>query len=259
MYGRADKDPLVMYYDETVGTSGKAEINWYLTKINQYGGPVLDLGCGTGRIALLVARQGYNVVGIDKSEGMLTLFKRKLKKEPVDIQKRISIKKGSLSSFHLNQHFNTIICVDAFFHNLTIEEQMNCLLCVKNHLNPEGRFVFNIPNPNCEFLLKCADPESSFHERQTYTLANGNRVRIEEAHHIDFLEQTITTRLRYTMINQEGEHPSQESWWKTRYLFQYEAVHLLHRCGLDVESIVGDYENGPVTPKSYLIFQVKAQ
>lgn len=258
MYGRADKDPLVKYYDETVGLSGKAELEWYLAKIDQYGGPVLDLACGTGRIALLAAKQGYNVVCIDNSEGMLTLFKKKLLKESVAIQKKIVILNGLMSHFNLHQQFGTIICVDAFFHNITVEEQIACLVCVKNHLNPEGRFVFNIPNPNCEFLLKCADSNNTFHERKTYTLANGNHIRVEEAQKINFLEQTITTQLRYTVINKK-EHCCEESWWKTRYVFLYEAVHLLHRCGLEVESMVGDYENGPITTKSQLIFQAKAQ
>jgi len=72
------------------------------------------------------------------------------------------------------------------------------------------------------------------------------------------VEQSIKTRLRFTRTTPAGEEVERkESWWKTRYLYQYEAVHLLARCGLDVESIVGDYNSGPVTTKSQLIFQVK--
>jgi hypothetical protein len=48
-----------------------------------------------------------------------------------------------------------------------------------------------------------------------------------------------------------------ESTWTTRYLFRYEAVHLLYRCGFEVEAIVGNYRDGPVTEGSQLIFQVK--
>jgi hypothetical protein len=61
-----------------------------------------------------------------------------------------------------------------------------------------------------------------------------------------------------TRFNKDGAKiETEESWWKTRYLFQYEAIHLLYRCGFEVESLAGDYNNGPVTTNSQLIFQVK--
>jgi len=256
MYGLEDEDPIVKYYDETLALSGESEITWYLEKVKTYGGPVLDLACGTGRIALLLANQGHEVVGIDDSEGMLTIFEKKLQKEPPEIQKRILAQRGKMSDFHLNRKFGTIVCVDAFFHNITVEEEIKCLLCVKDHLKKEGRFLFNIPNPNCEFLLKCASPEGNvFKERKSYVLPKGDTIRIEEAHETNLLNQTIVTKLRYTRVKDGITLESEESWWKTRYLFQYEAVHLLYRCGFEVEDIVGDYENGPVTETSQLIFQ----
>lgn len=78
MYGPDDTDPVVKHYDETVGISGESELNWYLEKVKLFGGPVLDLACGTGRIALLLSERGYDVVGIDDSEGMLSIFRKKL-------------------------------------------------------------------------------------------------------------------------------------------------------------------------------------
>jgi len=258
MYGLEDTDPIVKYYDETVGICGESEINWYLEKVKTYGGPVLDLACGTGRIALLLLQQGYKVWCIDDSEGMLTLFQKKLQNEPVDVQERLTIQKKKMSDFHLTRKFKSIICVDAFFHNLTVKEEIDCLLCVAAHLNPEGRFFFNIPNPNFEFLLKCAGPQGKvYRERKSYPLKSGKVVLIEEAFNADLLEQTIVTKLCYTKMNKGVTVETEESQWKIRYLFQYEAVHLLYRCGFEVESIVGDYDNGPVTTSSQLIFQAR--
>lgn len=257
MYRSEDEDPVVRYYDETLAISGKSETNWYLKKVDTYGGPVLDLACGTGRIALLLLQQGFDVTCIDSSEGMLTILKKKLKKEP-HLQKKVHIQKSKMSDFHVNTKFSTIICCDAFYHNLTAEEEIQCFVCVARHLTREGRFVFNIPNPTCEFLLKCAHEEGQkFRKRQSYSLSTGDTVVIEESCKADLLNQTILTKLRYTIVRDGIRSDPEESWWKIRYLFQYEAIHLLYRCGFEVESVVGDYTNGPVTETSQLIFQAK--
>jgi hypothetical protein len=72
------------------------------------------------------------------------------------------------------------------------------------------------------------------------------------------LDQSISTTLRITRYDAEGNEVEKgESSWTARYLFRYEAVHLLYRCGFMVEALVGDYRNGPVTEKGQLIFDVK--
>ncbi|MGD2248939.1 MAG: class I SAM-dependent methyltransferase [Candidatus Methanofastidiosia archaeon] len=255
MYGPEDEDPVVQYYDETLAMGSPVEIGWFLDKVKEFGGPVLDIGCGTGRIALEIARKGYTVVGVDSSEGMLSIFKKKLFKEPEKIQKRVSIYTGDMGSFDVNKKFQTILCVDAFFHNVTVAEEIKCLQKVKTHLNFDGRFIFNIPNPNCEFLMKRAD---AYTERGTYPLETGDTLKIEEAQDIDVLTQVIVTYLRYIRMDSAGKVVDmKESSWKSRYLYYYEAVHLLYRCGFEVESVVGDYRNSPVDSGSQLIFQVK--
>lgn len=258
MYGREDEDPVVQYYDETLAVSDSKDIEWYLYKVKMFGGPVLDLACGTGRVALFIAQQGYKVVGIDSSEGMLTLFRRKLSEQQRHVQERISLHKEEMSHFDINQKFRTIICCDAFFHNTTVEEEIDCLLCVARHLTPEGRVLFNIPNPTLELLTQWAHPEGQkFRERKTYCLTTGETLLIEESNVSNLSEQTVETRLRYTKIGKGKLSEPEESSWKIRYMFQYEAVHLLSRCGFQIESLVGDYDNGPVTGGSQLIFQAQ--
>ena len=66
MYGSKTEDPIVRYYDETVGTSGKREVEWYLTKAHSFGDPILDIACGTGRMSILLAKKGHNIVAFDR-------------------------------------------------------------------------------------------------------------------------------------------------------------------------------------------------
>jgi ubiquinone/menaquinone biosynthesis C-methylase UbiE len=77
MYGSEETDLIVKYYDESFGISGEEEVEWYLARARAFGGPVLDLACGTGRLALRLAQAGFEVSGIDDSAGMLNIFNEK--------------------------------------------------------------------------------------------------------------------------------------------------------------------------------------
>ena len=260
MYGSAELDPVVKYYDDAFALGSESERNWYLGKAMQFGGPVLDLGCGTGRLALLLARQGFHVTGIDQSSGMLDQFRQTLKTAPPEVQQRIQVQQQPMDAFSVDQTFKTIICCDAFFHNLTVEQEMGCLHCVHRHLDPEGRFVFNLPNPTCEFILGAARSGGTvFSERGRYPLPDGQgELRVEHAQDGCLLDQRITTTMRITRLDGAGAVIEQrQSSWESRYLFRYEAIHLLARCGFEVASLVGDYSGGAVTTGGQLIFEVK--
>jgi hypothetical protein len=83
---------------------------------------------------------------------------------------------------------------------------------------------------------------------------------VEQAQDAHPPEQIITTKLRFTILDADGHQRVLGcSSWKTRYLFQYEAIHLLYRCGFKVESVVGDYQEGQVKEGSQLIFETVLQ
>lgn len=259
MYGSEKTDIVVKYYDDAFGISGETEIDWYLGKATEFGSPVLDLACGTGRLALLLAQRGFEVTAVDRSAGMLNQLRVKLQGLSPAVRARIHIENQSMSRFALDARFNTVICCDAFFHNLTAGEQMGCLRCVADLLTPAGRFVFNLPNPTCDFILRSSrSAGGEFEERGRYKLGDGlSTLLVEQAQAGNPLNQTIATTLRITKYNAQGHQVERgESSWKARYVFRYEAVHLLARCGFEIESLVGDYAGGPVTEKGQLIFQV---
>jgi SAM-dependent methyltransferase len=257
MYGPEANDPVVKYYDEVFAVTASTDIAWFVAQARSGGGRVLDLACGTGRIAIALAHAGLSVTAIDDSEGMLEIFRSKLSAEPQPIQTRLRIQKARMHSFELPDGFSTIVCCDAFFHNLTVDDQISCLLCVARHLVPRGRFAFNIPNPTIRFLSHAASPEGKvFEKRGEYSLGDSeDTVLVEQAQDADLLEQTITTRLRFTRLNAKRETVStEESFWVTRFTFRHEAVHLLYRCGFEVESLMGNYRDESVTEDSQLVF-----
>ncbi len=260
MYGSEKTDLMVKYYDQSFGISGEDELTWYLNKTRVSGGPVLDLACGTGRLAIMLARAGFEVTGIDQSVGMLNQFREKLRGEPNGVIRRIRIENQKMTEFILDKKFNTILCCDAFFHNLTVEDEMNCLARVAQHLTPKGRFIFNLRKPTCEFILKSgASKGDKFTERGRYPLADrAGTLVVEQAETGNAAAQTVFTTLRMTRFDPAGNKVEEgDSSWTTRYLFQYEAVHLLYRCGFKVEALVGDYKDGVVIEGGQLIFDVR--
>ncbi|MFX1283010.1 MAG: class I SAM-dependent methyltransferase [Promethearchaeota archaeon] len=260
MYGSKTEDPIVKYYDETVGTSGRYEMEWYLTKAHSFGDPILDIACGTGRMSILLAKEGHDVVAFDRSEGMLTRFHEKLSREPIEIKNRVQIFQQNMDNFSFKEKFNTIICVDSFFHNLSEQEALKCLKCVSQHLTSQGRFLFNVPNPNQEFLQKCLESQGKiWNIRNKYPLGNsGKTIKVEDASAADIQAQLIFTKLRFTCFDSEGNIIERtESSWTTRYMYEDQYLTLIEASGLEVELIVGTYQNEPVSPTSQLIFQLK--
>ena len=260
MYGSEGTDLVVRYYDLAFGISGEAEVAWYVSKARAFGGPVLDLACGTGRLALILAREGFEVTAIDQSAGMLHLFQEKLAAQPPEVRQRVHIENQRMSDFTLSDQFGTILCCDAFFHNLTVQDEMDCLSRVAAHLAPDGRFAFNLPNPTCTFILESVEAGGrDLDERGWYRLDDGSgTVLVEQAQAGNALDQTITTTLRITRYD-VGSQPVErgKSTWTTRYLFPYEAIHLLYRCGFEVEMLEGNYRGGPVAEGGQLVFQTR--
>lgn len=257
MYGSKKIDPVVKYYDQTLVVTSSNDIAWFVDQAQAAGGPVLDLACGTGRIAIALAEAGLEVTAIDSSAGMLARFRDTLADQPEAVCSRITILQAEMHSFSVPGRFSVILCCDAFFHNLTVDHQMRCLDCVASHLLRGGLFIFNIPNPTVAFLSHAASPEGQvFKKRNVYTLDNStDAVLVEQSQDADLFEQTITTRLRFTRVDAD-KNPieTDESSWVTRFTFRHEAIHLLYRCGFEVKSLTGDYRGAPVSESSQLVF-----
>jgi len=260
MYGNDTNDPIVKYYDKTLAVTSSGDIAWFVEQAQASGGHVLDLACGTGRVAIALAEAGLNVAAVDSSLGMLQAFRDKLSRQPKAVQSLISIHETEMHSFDLPESFSTVVCCDAFFHNLTIDHQLSCLHCIASHLIPDGRFVFNIPNPTIGFLSHAASSEGKiFKKRNEYPFEDTNdTILVEQAQDANLSEQTITTSLRFKRFDSKHNLiETEESSWTTRFTFRYEAVHLLYRCGFEVESLTGNYRGAPVTESGQLVFIAK--
>src|SRR3990170_8391272 len=99
---------------------------------------VLDLGCGTGNHALILAERGFRVTGIDSSAGMLRVARTKARSP-----RNPAFVRADMRRFDLGQTFDAAICMDgAYTHLLTERDIVSHLRAVRRHLSPDGVYVF---------------------------------------------------------------------------------------------------------------------
>src|ERR1051325_2503402 len=151
----------VRFYDSCFpGLAG--DVQFYVEEAQKAGSPVLELGCGTGRILLPIAEAGVSVVGLDLSPSMLEILRRKLARCSAETQARVQLVEGDMRTFSLEQRFNlAMIPYRAFLHLLTSKDQRQALTCIRDHLVENGRLVLNIFDPDLELIAAGMGPHGS--------------------------------------------------------------------------------------------------
>jgi len=128
------------------------DIPFYVEYAKKQNGEVLELGCGTGRVAIPIAKAGLYVTGLDLSTQMLDVFREKLAASP-GLADRITLVHGNMADFCFGRKFPLIIVPFRAFLCLTKERDIeNSLVCVREHLTDDGLFVVDVFNtrPNMD-------------------------------------------------------------------------------------------------------------
>src|SRR5712692_2473774 len=187
--------------------------DWPLTEqwARSLGGPLLDLACGTGRMALRLAAQGYQVTGVDVVPEMIERARQKAAERSVSIEWVVADARG----FHLHKQFSGIyMLMNAFQFILTRADQEAMLACVREHLQPEGYFLFETRNPSSRNLFELRHPEG-----EKYTTPDGGQLVITEQQHYDPMTQIQHYTRRFTFLHPGGEHEEKTNRTALRYVF----------------------------------------
>lgn len=114
---------------------------------------ILDIGCGTGRVALDLINEVKSLVGIDLSKTMLEIFREKVKELPSKEQVKIEIIEADMLNYNLNKKFDLIIFPFCVFQAIrTDKERYQCLKVAKEHLKENGKMIINAFDPNPKIL-----------------------------------------------------------------------------------------------------------
>ncbi len=242
----APYDPWADFYDAVhLGLPGEAE--FYVGQAVRRGGAVLELGCGTGRIAIPMAMSGVDVTGLDNSKAMLAVCRRKLRAVG-RVPGKLKLVHADMRDFDLGRRFDFIaMAYRTFMHLLTPPDQRRCLETVRRHLADDGRFILNCwaPRPStltpvraCSAgLLQFAgrhpldDEHSLIHF--CATICDEHRQILSEEHVIHVVDENGTVLRTETL-------PMERAWITPR-----EMDNLVRLCGFDVEAVFGDFDCQP--------------
>ena len=248
------------FYDYVVPYQSRQDIAFFVEAAQASGGPVLEVGCGTGRVLIPTARAGIAITGIDLSPHMLDVCERRLEQEPPDVQERIQLDLADMRAFDLGQTFKLItIPFRPFQHLIEVEDQIACLRCIHQHLAGDGHFILDLFNPFLPALAREITGEEQGDEPE-FTLPDSRRVlRRNRVVKRDVFKQYQDVELIYYITHPDGRTERAVHAFPMRYLFRYEAEHLLARCGFEVEALYADYDHSPFGSKvpGELIFVAK--
>jgi SAM-dependent methyltransferase len=235
-------------------------VAFYAGLARETGGPVLEIACGTGRVAIPIAREGFAVTGLDVVPGMLQLARSKSAGLPVRWVE------DDARSFDLGERFRLVFLTgNAFQLFLTNDDQEALLGRVRAHLHEEGLFAFETRNPRWggrgegeedrAGLFVDLETRAGEEARPSYVDAQGRDVRVFDTRTYDHVAQILhwTTHQRW---HEDGRERTKTTRIALRYTFPQELAALLDRNGFTLVRRYGDWNGEPLTADSRSIIVV---
>ncbi len=244
-YDRLDAE----IYDAYTRASIDGDVEFYVEEARRAGAPVLELGCGTGRILLPIATAGIDIVGVDRAASMLAVSRRKVAEADRDVQRRIELVEADMRQLSLGRCFTLVaIPYRAFLHLLTPDDQRQALARIREHLVDGGRLALNVFDPSLTMIASRLGVEGGRLEHQiTFTHPRtGREVVLWHTFRYHPERQLLEGAFVFDELDRDGAVLARHHAPLTlRWVYRYEMQHLLELAGFRVESLYGDFRRGP--------------
>jgi ubiquinone/menaquinone biosynthesis C-methylase UbiE len=211
----------------------------------EVGGPVLELGAGTGRIALELARMGLMVTGLETSR--LMLQRAKDKAEKLSSKLRVEWVEGDMTNFSLGgRKFKLILAPFNVLQDLgDITDLERCLRCVAEHLEPDGKFVAIVQTPRWQALTIEHRYLKTVHNKRT-----GELINFYQTLEVDPIWQKLRGSYEYEIWDQNGRMRQVIAPFQGSYLTCPEMALLLRAARMQIDHIYGSFAREELTLKS---------
>jgi SAM-dependent methyltransferase len=233
------------FYDRAIEHS-TADLALYEALARRQGGPVLEVGAGTGRIAVPLAAAGFDVVALEPSAAMVAQGRKRAAERGVQVTWRL----GRIEEARVDRRFALVICaLDTFLHLTDAEQQRAALRAVRRRLADDGLAVFDLPTlaawPDWQPGVRPLDLIWSEQERERGIIIN----------HFSTFQAVPAEQMRsvthiFEQIERDGGVRRWQASYDLRFVGRFEFEMLLEQSGLHVHGMHGDYELGPMSGDS---------
>lgn len=234
-------------YDSVTLYRSRPDVDFYVDEARFTEGKILEIGCGTGRVLIPIARLGKEITGVDSSPRMLEQCKLRLDQEPPEVRDRVRLIQADMRELDLGERFSLItIPFRPLQHLMAVSDQIATLQGIHRHLEPGGRLIFDVFNPNIRYLLedRTEEREDTAEVELPDKRSFRRTARISAVHIVD---QYSEAELIYYVRGADGSTQRLVHGFLMRWYWLYELEHLLARCNLRVKVVFGDFNRSPLT------------
>ncbi|MEP0764548.1 MAG: class I SAM-dependent methyltransferase [Chloroflexota bacterium] len=235
-------EPIARFYDAE-NAEMTEDLALYSALLAEHGGPLLDAGCGTGRVMLHLAAEGARVVGIDRSPAMLERSRRKLASQP-HLKRRVTLVEGDVLDATLPGPFKLILMTyNGFLQFTTQAGQLAALRRFAALLADDGLLVLDLPNAGEAFAAQ--DDGALVLERTFTEPESGHLVMQQSVSALDRVTQRLHITWIYDEILDDGTVQRTLAPLVLRYILPGEMDLMLAAAGLRRVQYFGEYDQEP--------------
>ena len=239
-------DRIARFYDLDV-FSYEDDYVFYRGLAARSGGPILELGCGTGRLLTRLASAGFEIDGLDVSEQVLAVARRRLRRS--ELEHSVTLIRADAGHFTTDRRYNLVTFpLNSFMHLETPARQLSCLHSVRRALAPGGTFALDLPNPEPSILGN--NERNLIVEYAKPGLLPGWSVTKLRSQTVDPVLQVLQVTLAYDELAPSGSLRRTSATFEMRYVHPSELEIMLRQAGLELEWIAGDFDGGELNTDS---------
>jgi SAM-dependent methyltransferase len=220
------------------------DVDLLLSIADQLDGPILELGCGSGRVLVPLAEAGYQVTGVDLSPVMLERARHRSHRQhatlPIDL---VEMDMRTMDARFDGTFALAVYSLNGFMHLTTQEDQLGSLGSVRRSLAPDGTVFFDLVNPSPGYIERIAGETTLDWQG---TLADGRHVLKWAHREVDVHDQIIDTSIWYDLTGKDGQVGRVHTAFTLRYVQLAELALMLKMTGFGPPSGYGSYELDPL-------------
>jgi SAM-dependent methyltransferase len=233
-------DPFAEVYD-LFYVDLEDDLDMYLGFAERTGGPILEIGSGTGRVALALAEAGHTVVGLELSDAMRSIAQAKI--AAAELADRVTLVAGDMRRFKLDRRFGLVVApLNIFLHNLTLDDQLATLISIHTHLRPGGLLLLDCFNPDPAHAV---DDRRLLLQRTAIDPGTQQPAALWLARATDWGQQLQEIVYVADRLDAQGRVQRATLIAQFRFIFRHEMQLLLKLGGFDLKDIYGSYELDP--------------